>query len=232
MTRARLAKKLCLSPADLEEIRTAVRAAEGGTTGEIALAAIGESADYSFFELFAAVMIGVLVFAITLPFHGAIEAVMARCFWVDAPWHATAFAGIVSFAAIPIAFALANIPAIDRLVIPRATRANRVTARSFRHFVESGAYTTVDRTGILIFVSLLEREVRFVADAGINAKIPQETWDALAAALASGIRAGTAKDAFVAAVNACGTILSRHFPAKKENPNELPDGLVLLEGDE
>lgn len=232
MRRTTLLRKLSLDESSLEALKKAVAVAETRTSGEIALAATPESSDYSFHELFASVLLGALAFACTLPLHRVIEALAGKLSWIDESWHATAIAGISSFAVIAIAFLFANIPAIDRLVIPRPVRKSRVYNRALRHFVESGTYATKDRTGILIFISLMEREVRIVADAGISAKIPQSDWDAVASSIASGIKKGSTEEALTVAIAKCGDLLALHFPAKNENPNELPDGLVILEAGE
>ena len=225
-------RKLSLRESSLDSIKNAVREAESRTTGEIAIAATEESSDYSFFELFAAVLLGALVFAVMIPLHGALEAFAGRLFWIDDAWHATAIAGIVSFGLVALAFLAANIPFVDRLVIPRHVQKERVYNRAIRHFVESGVYATAERTGILIFVSVLEHEVRIVADEGISKKIVQSKWDEIAASLALGIRDRKTEEALVAAIASCGELLAEHFPARADNPNELPDGLVILEAGE
>jgi len=232
MTTKQLLGNLRLGDSDLASIKDAVRDAESRTTGEIALAATGESSDYSFYELFAAVIAGALVFALILAFHTPIEALIARSFWREETWYFPAFCGIASFAAIALCFLLANAPTIDRIVIPRRVRSARVYNRSIRHFAESGVYATKERTGILIFISWMEREVRVVADSGISGKIPQSEWDALAASLATGIKRGDTARSLLETIAKCGEILARHFPAKNENPNELHDGLVILEAGE
>lgn len=229
MNTVKLAAKLNLSDADFSAIKQSVLEAERNTNGEIALAATSESSDYSFFELFAAVILGAVSFALLLPFHASVVALIDRQFWHAPSWYVPAFYGITAFAVIALFFLFANIPAIDRLVVPKAARKKAVYERALRHFVESGVYGTADRTGILIFISLLEHEVRVIADSGISAKIAQAEWDGIAALVARGIKTGKTAEALVEAVTECGTLLSNHFPAKTENPNELADGLVLLE---
>jgi putative membrane protein len=75
----------------------------------------------------------------------------------------------------------------------------------------------------------MEREVRIIADSGISAKIEQDEWNLIAQKLASGIRDGKMTEALTEAVGHCGDLLAEHFPAHEENPNELPDGLFILE---
>lgn len=89
---------------------------------------------------------------------------------------------------------------------------------------------TVSRSGILIFVSVLERQVRIIGDSGIVAVIPQSQWDEVAADLAKQIKVGNVKAAFIEAVSRCETFLSLNFPIERDDKNELSDGLVILEG--
>ena len=229
MNGKKLIKKLRLSQADFDAIKKAVQDAEVKTNGEIAVATIPESSDYSFYELFYAVILGAFAFAAMLSLHQPIRNFLDHLFWHMSDWYIPAFYGIVSFAAIGVFFLLANIPAIDRLIIPGSARRKAVYSRALRHFTESGVYATKDRTGILIFISYMEREVRIVADAGISAKIAQTEWDVIARDIATGIKTGKVAEAITEAVTTCGELLTAHFPAKKENPNELADGLVVLE---
>lgn len=232
MTGKRLVQKLKLTQADFDALQSAVKAAEERTNGEIALAAVGESSDYSFHELFAAVLLGAVTFAVMLPLYGPLSRMIDRLFWHVPAWYLPAAYGFGSFAVIALFFLIANIPAIDRLIIPPAVRRKAVYARAVRHFVESGVYGTKDRTGILIFISYMEHEVRILADSGIRTKIDQSEWDAIAGSVAVGVKAGNLAGALASAIKTCGDILTVHFPAKAENPNELADGLVILEAGE
>jgi putative membrane protein len=228
MKAEKLMRKLSLSPKDMADIQDAVAKAELRSNGEIALAATDESSDYSFFELFASVILGAVTFAILLFQSSRIESFIDALFWQEQTWYLPAFFGFVEFAVIGLFFCFANIGSIDRIVIPRIVRTTKVYNRALKHFVESGTYATKDRTGILIFISYMEREVRIVADSGINAKIEQRKWDEIAQNLARGIRQKKTASALIEVISRCGDLLEKNFPAKKDNPNELPDGLVLL----
>ncbi|MGL4981881.1 MAG: TPM domain-containing protein, partial [Treponemataceae bacterium] len=106
---------------------------------------------------------------------------------------------------------------------------------ALRHFIESGIYQTHEDSGILIFISYLEKEVRIVADSGLVKKVSQEKWNEIASTLAQNIAEGFKQkkvaQSIIEAIEASGKILAEHFPAKDDNPNELSDGLVILEND-
>ena len=81
----------------------------------------------------------------------------------------------------------------------------------------------------------MEREVRILADTGISSKIDPALWNLIAVDLAEGLGTDDATGAFVRAVERCGELLAEHFPASsnpEENPNELPDGLVILDDED
>jgi putative membrane protein len=85
-----------------------------------------------------------------------------------------------------------------------------------------------DRSGILIFVSLAEHYARIIADEGIVAHVPQSEWQGAVDALVAHMRDGRVADGFIAAINACGTVLTTHFPRAKMSRDELPDRIYLI----
>lgn len=226
-------KRSHLTENDLDTIKKAVNKAEKKTNGEIAIALTPASHDYSFWELLFSLAAGIIVFCVMLPFSDTIVNWGASHLWAECPaWYLPGFYGIVLVLIVGLVFLLVNIPAIDRFIVPIDARTSAVTHRSARHFTESGVYATKENSGILIFISLLEREVRIVADFGISSKIDQLEWDTLAAGLVNGFNYKnndiTAGEAVVNTIEKCGDLLAKHFPPLEENTNELNDGLVIL----
>lgn len=225
-----LIKKLNLTEDDFEKIQKTVADVESKTTGEIAVAVAPESAHYSFWELLASNGFAAIVLLVLLPFADKIRSLYEKIYWQNEPsWILPLFFIVSCFAAVVIAFYLANIPFIDRIVIPKAVRMSCVTHRAFRYFTESGVYDTAEHSGILIFVSYMERQVRIIADRGISQKISQDLWNLIADELAENLKNGNAALAFETAITKCGELLAENFPPHEENPNELLDGLVILE---
>ncbi len=225
-----LIKKLNLRDEDFEKIRDSVAKAEAKTTGEIALAVTAESNLYNFWELLAANAFAAVVLIVLLPFADKIQDLYRHFYWHNEPsWILPMFYIISSFIAVVIGFYLGNIPAVDRIIIPPRVRRVCVTNRALRYFTESGIYDTAEHSGILIFVSYMERQVRIIADSGISKKISQDLWNLIADELAENIRKGQTAEAFTTAIEKCGQLLAENFPPHEENPNEFPDGLVILE---
>ena len=101
-------------------------------------------------------------------------------------------------------------------------------ARAVHLFPRLGVHRTEERTGVLIYVLLADRKVEIVADQGIAAKVSPAEWRDACALMQEAFRAGRFEEGAVAGVVAVSTLLERHFPARGDNRNELPDSPVML----
>ncbi|RYG14682.1 MAG: TPM domain-containing protein [Caulobacteraceae bacterium] len=125
-------------------------------------------------------------------------------------------------------FLLTRIPAVRRLATPAAIRRGRVREAALQQFLAHGVHVTEKRTGVLIFAALDEQQVELIADEGIYAKVDEDAWAQAVAVLTRELRADRPVEGFAAAIDLCGQVLARHFPPRPDNPNELPDHLILL----
>jgi putative membrane protein len=123
-----------------------------------------------------------------------------------------------------------SFPAIKSEFISPRKRGDAVRMRALRAFTEKGLYRTEAQTGVLFFLSLMERTVWVLADKGIYEKIRQEQLDRFAAMVSQGVREGRAAQALRQAVAEAGTLLAEHFPVKAEDRNELSDGIITERG--
>lgn len=218
-----------LSKDDIDRISSAVKIAESKTSGEIATAIIKESSDYAFYELGFSVVVGAFYFLLITIFSDSVTNILSSMFWNYKESYLLLFTGFSLFFVIGVTYVLSNIPVIDRLIIPNKIMEKQVYNRAVRHFIESGTCYTKDRTGILIFISELEKKVVLLADKGINDKIPQERWDGIVAEIILGIKGNMLVDSISSAVIECGNILEKEFPIKKDDENELTDVIQVLE---
>lgn len=225
-----LIKKLNLADSDFEKIKNAVAEAESKTTGEIAIAVTAESSKYSFWELLWANGLAAVVMIVLMPFTSHIAEFAQSFYWDKAPaWIVPFIYVALCFGLVLAGFYLCNIPALDRVIIPRFEKEKEVNARAVQYFAESGVYKTAEHSGILIFVSYLEREVRIIADSGISEKISQDLWNLIADELCENLKKGQTGQAFTGAIEKCGALLAENFPNHQDNPNELADGLVIID---
>lgn len=223
-----LVTNMKLNDDDLKKIRESVNSAEKTTSGEIATAIIKESSDYAFYELGFSLIVGALYFICIMLFSGSVESWFKSLFWEYQSTYFSIFTGFSIFAVIGITYVLSNIPAVDRLIIPKKIQNKKVQNRAVRHFIESETCYTQDRTGILIFISIMERKVILLADKGINEKIPQDKWDKIVSDLVIGIKDNNIVGSITDSVKTCGDILTKEFPIKQGDINELSDDIQVL----
>ncbi|MDY6915223.1 MAG: hypothetical protein SVM86_02765 [Candidatus Cloacimonadota bacterium] len=217
------------SEQDKQKISEAVEQAESKTSGEIATAFIKESYDYAIYELLFAVVIGFIYFTVLMFFWSDIQNIFQGMFWDYNVSYLLIFYGFSTFLIIAIAYFIANISYIDRLIVPAKVRKDKVHEKALQYFMLSGVSYTRDRTGILIFISYLEKRVELLADSGINQKIEQHEWQNIVDHIVAGIKEDKLTDNLVEAIADCGKILQKHFPIKEDDENELSNNIEILE---
>lgn len=198
--------------AERERIRQAVVAAEATTAGEIATMLVDESDSYRDAEILGAVLLaglaGILV-AVGTSMH---------TIWSYIP--------LVFCLFFPARLAFRFLPSLKLPFAGRSRLNSAVAGRAIRSFYERGLYKTAGETGILIFISLLERKVWILGDRGINERIDPGFWQQMADELSRGIRQGNPCGALCVTIARCGAELRRHFPHQADDINELQDDLI------
>jgi putative membrane protein len=122
-----------------------------------------------------------------------------------------------------IATVLVNrITPLKRVLVPRRRMVERALVAARSHFVEQGISVTRDRSGILVYVSLLERTACVVADVGIDQSKLGEAWIKKLAELEGAVRREDPA-AFAATLKELGPILEGPYPVREDDVNELPD---------
>ena len=228
----KLKKKYSFTDENLKKIQEAVAKAEKNTDGEIALAVTPSCNSYGFWELLFAVVMGLITSACLIPFSSNIKSFLDWIYWDTNDYHFSFWLLFTVFVSILFFYFIANIPFIDRFIIPKRVRNRAVYNKAIKTFLHSGVYKTKSNTGILLFFSIFERKIQIITDVGIANKIPNETWKTLALSLAEGFKSKNPTEVIIKSVEECAELLTKEFPCQKENPNELPDGLVILGGGE
>ncbi len=123
-------------------------------------------------------------------------------------------------------FLVREMPALKKFFLPRDEMTEQVAETAYTAFHRHGLSRTRDHNGILIFVSLFERQVRIIADRAIDERIGSDTWQEIADTLARGIRGGALAGSVRSAVERCGEELAKHFPSRPDDTNELEDLIV------
>lgn len=208
------------SEQDLTRISEAVKNAEQKTSGEIVPYVVEQSDDYERALWRGASGAGAIA---TLAFLGVH---MFTGLWL--PFALPVTLG-VTMAAFIGGMALAHfLPPVKRVLAGRTLMQKRVGQRAAEAFIAEEVFATRDRTGILLFVSLFERQVLVVGDSGINAHVKKEEWDDVVQSVVGGITRRQAGAGIVEAIGKCGALLERHGVARKtDDTDELRDHLRM-----
>jgi uncharacterized membrane protein len=101
-------------------------------------------------------------------------------------------------------------------------------ARALELFGKLRVWDTEENSGILIYLQLVDRDVEILADRGIAAKVPQVEWERMCGRIETAMQAGDCRGGLLVALADATRLLATHFPAQRENPNELPDMPVVI----
>jgi putative membrane protein len=197
-------------------IEAAVREAESRTIGEIAVMIVDASDEYLHADT-----IGGVLFSGATSFFGTV-----------AFFHSALVPFIVLTALLffPCRLFVRSFPFIKSEFISPSKKRDAVRRRALLAFYEKGLYRTQAQTGVLFFLSLMERTVWVLADKGIYVKIRQEQLDRFAATVSQGVREGRASQALRQAISEAGTLLAEHFPTTPDDKNELSDSIITRQG--
>lgn len=95
-----------------------------------------------------------------------------------------------------------------------------------RAFARLGMAATRERNGILFFVVPARRRFVLLGDQGIHARVGQDFWEEVAAAVAGHLHDGNFTLGLVHGIEKVGEQLALHFPFDPAaDSNELPDGI-------
>jgi len=198
-----------------ERLKAITQEVESRTIGEIVVMVVDRSDHYIDAEVLGGALLGSLLSLILtlLFFHSSI--------WSYVPLSFLFF--------FPCRFLFQKVDGLKKLFIGVRRKEEAVRLRAERAFFERGLYKTKRNTGVLFFLSLLERKVWILADKGIYEKMEQETLNRFANEVSRGIREGRACDALSKAIQEIGVVLSRHFPITPDDIDELPDEVMTEE---
>jgi putative membrane protein len=223
---------LKLSEADHALVTAAVAQAERTSDGEIVTIVADKSDSYHDVGLHYAVLAMLLV-----PTVGALvpQAWLDWALGLVFGWNASlSFRLLMLLLVLKMAivflivrFAFAWMP-LRMALTPASTKTRRVRRRAVELFRAGTEKRTKGRTGILLYLSLLEHRAEIVADEAIHGRVEPDSWGEAMAALVDGVKAGRPGEGMALAVGRIGDVLAECLPPTLDNPNELPDRLIEL----
>ena len=102
--------------------------------------------------------------------------------------------------------------------------------RAVTLFGKLRVWDTENNNGVLIYLLLAEHAIEIVADRGIDARVDDAEWAAMAQRMGAAFREGRFEDGLTQALEEMSALLVAHFPLADNQPdtNELPDAPVVL----
>lgn len=205
---------------DRERIAAAIEAAEAETAGEIVPYVVLRSSDYEAAPWRAGVLGGLMGAALVALLRWTVPSALPTLAHDGAALLLILGSGLLGAVLAP------TLPLLTRWLAGSDRMAEAVHRRALQAFVEEEVFATRDRTGILLFVSLLEHRIEVLADAGIYEQVDDDTWNDVTTRIRQGIESGQLTDGLVDAIERCGALLDEHgIDSREDDPDELPSRL-------
>ena len=202
--------KKTIDPAHAAALTEIVRAIEGSSSAEVVVEVRARSGSYvqADHQTGFAVAFTALLFVLFSPWDFA-------PIWVPVVVLAAYAAGLL---------VSSRTDALRRLLTPRSQREQNVRTFAAAAFVERGVANTVRETGLLVYLSLLERRIELLADRGVLDAAPVLEWNQFIESVRDS-RATPA--ALVDVMRTLQPMLTRYLPARGSDRNEVSDKVRL-----
>jgi putative membrane protein len=192
-----------------DAVAEAVRAAERGTMAEIVVVVAARSGSYLDVALIA----------------GAAVAGIALAVAIFAP---AVFHPLVVAVEVPVAFGVAawlvhRSPGLLSWLAPRERARAQVERAAAAHFLAEAVHGTKARSGLLVYVSVLEEHATLVPDLGLQGRVPAPLWTTVRFADRGDGRRVRTTDDLLRGIKAIGGLLRERAPGERGDVNEMPD---------
>jgi len=98
---------------------------------------------------------------------------------------------------------------------------------AIKEFFRMKINNTLDRSGILLFLILKDKQFYILPDEGITKVLDQNFWNELSNVTEKYFRNKNFFDGIIHVIRECGKVLSQHFPRKPDDVNELEDRIEI-----
>ncbi len=100
--------------------------------------------------------------------------------------------------------------------------------RALDVFSQLRIWDTEHNSGVLIYLLLADRKVEIIADRGIHSRVGVTGWQGICREMEAEFRVGRFEQGVLLGLEKISALLSQHFPAEGNNPNELSNAPVRL----
>ncbi|MBS1960384.1 MAG: TPM domain-containing protein [Bdellovibrionales bacterium] len=113
-----------------------------------------------------------------------------------------------------------------RVHISRSKKETIAMDAAKAHFFDLKMQETRERNAILLYINSKLKTYAVFGDEGIHQKVGQEFWEQLTREIRSAIQNKDITAGIVFAVREIGQALKAHFPARRDDKNELGDEIT------
>lgn len=202
-----------ISNLDKENIKNLITESETRTDGEIVPMIIDHSDIYPVAHFRAAIIVSFL-FSLIL-YYSPLTVINPIYFlWIQLP-------------GLYVGYFLGHYPLIKKLMLTKDEIDREVTQRAHEAFLQHNLHTTKNHNGVLIFISIMERKIKIIADVGISKKVEQTVWDEIVFQFTQKVREDKFVEGLKETITATANVLENYFPSSGKKPNELGDNLII-----
>ena len=199
--------KAFLSDAAKQALTDAVHFVESRCSAELVVAVRARSGSYLHADLIAGLL-------------AALASLIALLF---SPWPFELIWFVIDPLVVGLlaGLAVSRLPAVRRALTFRRVRRRNVLTAARATFVEKRVHGTTGRTGILLYISLLEREAAVIHDLGADTLATTEGWRHAVENIEEGVRRGDDGAAIAARVRELGDVLAPALARSADDVDEL-----------
>lgn len=209
-----------LTVAEQERIRLAVQRAEQQTRAEIVPMIVPQSGFYRDAQHWAGLVLALTVLTVLLTLE---------TLWLPWGWHAANAAWLLcaTILAYGIGTRFGTFGPVIHLFTSKDRMRQKVYLRAERAFARHAIFRTRERTGVLILVSVLERQIYVLPDHSLAQQIPVDRWSSIVQVAVERLKTQDVAGGLCEGIEQCGRLLAEVCPPRPgDNPNELPNELV------
>jgi uncharacterized membrane protein len=100
--------------------------------------------------------------------------------------------------------------------------------RAVEVFSQYQVWDTENNNGVLIYCLLAEHDFEILADRGIHQHIGAQGWESISHEMETYFKQGNFEAGVVFGVHQIGALIARHYPAQREEINELSNAPIII----
>lgn len=210
------------SDTDKNEIKEAVKNLEKESSGELVLYFAKSSHSYQGASWKMAGILGGLSLCMVI---------LLSYLWLLPPFFSPIVISFTVLSMMAIGLGLAALsPKIRMSLVAGKIIEQAAITKARDIFLQEEVFKTIDRSGILIYISELEHEVVVLGDNGINAKIQDSAWQDVVNTIVRSIKQNEPTLGIIKAIDMCKTLLLENgFIVRTDDTNELSDDIRIEE---